>query len=575
MNRLLAAVAGVGVLALLLVVAPPAGLGQPEKPFKPEKPFDKPFGQPFDKPMFGGPMGERKILKEHDKDSNGWLNNEERQAARAALKKDAAGKPMFGKPMFGKPNAEPPKAGPQVSPSDVKAYPNANLYEPTVVRTLFLEFENKDWEAELADFHNTDVEVPVTLTVDGKKYTNVGVHFRGMSSYMMVGAGYKRSLNLTMDLASAKQRLYGYKTLNLLNSNGDASMLSSVLYSQIARQYMPAPKANFVKVVINGEYWGVYVSVQQFNKEFVAENFKPDKGARWKVSGSPMARGGLEYLGDDIAAYKRIFEIKSTDDEKSWKALINLCKVLNQTPPDKLEAALKPILDIDSMLWFLALDVVLVNSDGYWTRASDYSLFLNEKGKFHIVPHDMNEAFHGGMGFGMGPPRKPGEGDEADEDPGQGPMRTGGVELDPLVGLEDARKPLRSKILAVPALRARYLANVRTIAEEWLDWKKLGPIVNQYRALIDKDVEADTRKLASTEAFRRATSEVIAADGKPEPKPEFKPEFKPMMGMGRGGVMSLRAFADQRRKYLLNHAEIKRLGAADSVRSSWFTRGAE
>ena len=68
-------------------------------------------------------------------------------------------------------------------------YPDAKLYEPTVLRTLFLEFENADWEAELQDFHSTDVDVPATLTVDGKKYPNVGVHFRGMSSYMGVPAG--------------------------------------------------------------------------------------------------------------------------------------------------------------------------------------------------------------------------------------------------------------------------------------------------------------------------------------------------------------------------------------------------
>ena len=40
-----------------------------------------------------------------------------------------------------------------------------------------LDFENKDWEAEIADFHGTDVDVPATMTVDGKEYKNVGVAF--------------------------------------------------------------------------------------------------------------------------------------------------------------------------------------------------------------------------------------------------------------------------------------------------------------------------------------------------------------------------------------------------------------
>ena len=84
-----------------------------------------------------------------------------------------------------------------------------------------------------------------------------------------------------------------------------------------------------------------------------------------------MGRGGLEYIGEDVEQYKRRYDIKSSDDAKSWKALIHLCKVLNQTPAEKLEEALKPILDIDGALWFLALDVAVINCDGYWIRSSD------------------------------------------------------------------------------------------------------------------------------------------------------------------------------------------------------------
>jgi CotH protein len=69
------------------------------------------------------------------------------------------------------------------------------------------------------------------------------------------------------------------------------------------------------------------------------------------------------------------------------------------------------------------------------------------------------------------------------------------------VGLDDDNKALRTKLLAVPALRARYLTYVRDIAEHWLDWKTLGPIAEKHRALIAADVKADTRKLYSSGAF--------------------------------------------------------------------------
>ena len=78
-----------------------------------------------------------------------------------------------------------------------------------MLRTLFLEFENADWEKELADFKNTDVEVPAKLTVDGKTYPDVGVHFHGMSSFMMVEEGRKRSLVLSLDFIHPDQALGG------------------------------------------------------------------------------------------------------------------------------------------------------------------------------------------------------------------------------------------------------------------------------------------------------------------------------------------------------------------------------
>ena len=71
----------------------------------------------------------------------------------------------------------------------------------------------------------------------------------------------------------------------------------------------------------------------------------------------------------------------------------NVFKVLTETPLDQLEAALTPIFNVDGALRFLALEVALVNTDGYWTRASDYNIYLDEQGKIHILPHDVNEAF--------------------------------------------------------------------------------------------------------------------------------------------------------------------------------------
>ena len=53
-------------------------------------------------------------------------------------------------------------------------------------------------------------------------------------------------------------------------------------------------------VVINGESWGVYANVQQFDSKFTQDFFGTPKGARWKIPGSPAGEGGMIYLGDEI-----------------------------------------------------------------------------------------------------------------------------------------------------------------------------------------------------------------------------------------------------------------------------------
>ncbi len=545
----------------------------------------------------GGPNApDRLIVSEFDKDDNGWLNLEERNKARAELLRTGGGdRGRRGGPggRGGNRQRAAGKPGPKVAIEDVQTYPDAELYDQTVLRTLFLDFDMEGWEVdswekELATFKPTDVEIPAMLTVDGKEYPNVGVSFRGASSFFMIPEGLKRSLNLSIDFIDEDQRLYGYKSLNLLNCNGDPTMMSSILYSYLSQHKIAAPKVNYVKVVINGESWGLYVSSQQFNKTFTQENFDSKKGARWKVSGSPQGDGGLRYLGEGIEEYRSRFDIKSKDKESSWRDLINLCKVLNKTPADELEQALEPILDVRGALWFLAVDVATSNSDGYWTRASDYNIYQNPEGQFQILPHDMNEAFqaggHGGGGggrrggrrgppgggppggFGGGPPGggppgggfgggrrggggfggppgggPPGGGPPGGGPPGGGPGHGGGVELDPLVGLDQERFPLRSVLLNNPKWRKEYMANLAEIAR-MMDWENIGPRVKQYRSLIESEVRKDTRKLFTNKQFTEST-----AQGSP----------------GKNST-SLRAFMDKRSAFLLKHPEIKAVETSDS-----------
>ena len=481
-----------------------------------------------------------KLVEKFDADENGILNAEERLEAIKFIESERAKQNTRGRRggrRGGGRNRPKGTEGLAVAVNEV-AVEDAAFFEPSVFRTIFLEFDEDDWEKQLEIFKPTDVEIAAKMTVDGKPYPDVGVSFRGASSFFMIPEGLKRSLNISMDFVDDDQALYGYKSLNLLNVNGDASMMSSFLYSSISSKRIATPKVNYVRVVINGRSWGVYVNSQQFNKTFLAEHFENGEGARWKVPGNPRGDGGLRYLGEELEEYRERFEIKSKDKQKSWDALINLCKVLNETPQDELKEKLEPILDVQGCLWFLAVDVALSNSDGYWTRASDYNIFMNEAGKFHILPHDMNEAFRGGSTRGGGGRTQKGKqgGRSRRSGGGGGFGRGGGPTLDPLYGVDQERMPLRSVLLNHPEYQQQYLMYLREIAE-MLKWDNIGPQVAMVRELLKEQVENDTRKLSSLEAFLQATNP-------DEPDEDSS---------------SLRAFAEKRSAFLLNHEKIKAL----------------
>jgi hypothetical protein len=92
-------------------------------------------------------------------------------------------------------------------------------------------------------------------------------------------------------------------------------------------------------------------------------------------------------------------------------------------------------------------------------------------------------------------------------------------------------------LLAVPALRDRYLAYIGDIAEKWLDWSRLGPMVDGYYKLIADDVARDTRKHDSEEAFHQGIFGIPDSSAVPT---------------------TIKGFAELRRAAILSHPEIVR-----------------
>ncbi len=66
---------------------------------------------------------------------------------------------------------------------------------------------------------------------------------------------------------------------------------------------------------------------------------------------------------------------------------------------------------------------------------------------------------------------------------------------------DDPVVPVMYRLMAVPQYRQRYLAHVRTILDSFFTEEGLSTKIDAYRALIENEVKADTKKLYTTQAF--------------------------------------------------------------------------
>lgn len=416
------------------------------------------------------------------------------------------------------------------------------LYDPGAYRVMSLEFDEQDWQAQLTTHYGTDTQINATLVVDGVGYAGVGVRYKGDTSYRMATTA-KKSFAIEIDASDPELRLMGYKTLNLNNAFSDASFMREVLYNNFCREYMPSPKSNLIHLYVNGEDYGVYVNAQQENGDMVEELFADNDGDRWRAGVAPNAGSGglggvtggrpvggpptggqaggggfsmnfggdLNWLGSDVSLYESGYILKTDNNPEPWAVLMNTIDVLNNTALEELPEKIDSVLAVDRFLWMLALENLFLDGDGYLAKAGDYLLYHDiNTGRLHPIQHDGNETFN------------------ADSR-----EIAGGVSAEPLYGefLTEGR-PLAARLFAIDAYRQRYLAHLRTILNESFHWDYFEPRIADYVAMIESDVLADSIKQTSDAQFLAA----------------IDPDRS-----------DLRAFVEERRTFLLNHAEVNRI----------------
>ena len=113
--------------------------------------------------------------------------------------------------------------------------------------------------------------VMADITYNGKKFKNVGIRPKGNSSLRDVfqSDSDRYSFKVDFNYYIDDQDFYGITKINLNNIFSDPSMMAEYLgYEMLDSLDAVASRTTYVKLSINGEYFGLYLAVEQVNEEF-------------------------------------------------------------------------------------------------------------------------------------------------------------------------------------------------------------------------------------------------------------------------------------------------------------------
>ena len=357
-----------------------------------------------------------------------------------------------------------------------------DFYDIGTISTIEITFSEADWDNILDSLYAAGDEERLTGTavINGEPFDSVGVRYKGSSSYNP--DRIKNPLNIKLDHIIDDQTIDGYGTLKLANVWKDPTFVREVIGYEIARKYMPASRANFIKVYINGTFLGLYTSVQSVDKFFARTHFYSGDYPRFKgvlpdddlINPVPV----WGYLGKDSTEYIAYYELKS---DEGWSNLIEFLDIFNNNTN-----LIEDVLDIDRHLWMLAFDNLIVNLDAPINFGHNFYLFKDGSGQFNPIIWDLNESF-GSFSLSL---------------PGGAPLTSAEMQkLSPYFHSNHDDYPIISEALSNPTYEKMYIAHMRTIAEEnfaggWYRNRAL-----EIQALIDSVVQSDTNKFYSYDDF--------------------------------------------------------------------------
>lgn len=359
-------------------------------------------------------------------------------------------------------------------------------YEPVFddrrVHDVHLIVEGDDWDRigrKPFEWVKGDVEI------DGEKVAGVGIREKGNSSSGI--RSDKKPFKIDFAEYDGKQRFHGLRMLVLNNGFKDPTLLREKLAYDLHRAIgLPASRAAFAQVFVTAKgksekrLLGLYTLVEHVDETFLDERFGNHDGNLYKIEGMQDL---FERVDEARIADEKCVELKTNEKKNDRSRFVKFAAAVADGKSD-----LTAWLDCDGFAKWLAATSALVNLDSYAGTGHNFYLYDNPKtGKFVLVPWDLNEAFGN---FQMGPPE-----DHLAWD---------------IYAPHAGSKKLIERFVAVPALRAKYLAALKDLCAKEFAPKAMTAKIDALAKLTRDAAAKDTLKMYPTDQLTKNLSEDLA-----------------------------------------------------------------
>lgn len=270
------------------------------------------------------------------------------------------------------------------------------LYDDTQIDIIEITVDTNDLEWIYANVESDSLHL-ATVHYSNEWFDeiieNVGFRLRGNTSRPAA----KKSFKLDFNHFVSGRDFYGVEKINLNGEHNDPSIVRSKLCWNLYQDiHMVASRATHAAVYINGNYYGLYISVEHIDDTFLEKNYADDNGNLWKC----LWPADLTYRGDDANDYhpyhddERPYNLKTNKDEYDYSQLARLIRIINQTPDEVLADSLEKVLHVEEVLKYFAMNILVGGWDDYWFLMNNYYLYHEpNEDRFHWIPYDYDNTF--------------------------------------------------------------------------------------------------------------------------------------------------------------------------------------